>query len=610
MNLSLHSGSASRMPFRYVMLVLLIIVLFGAYTWMEFHSVFSGAVEGRYSVSALIRFYIALGLFSGCMYYSTSQLSYRQFRRNFMTATDVSIDDFNRLSANIMICDRELTIIYLNASVERLLTQSEGRIRQQLPTFSAHNLIGKNIDVFHKNPAHQRSLLGALTYQYTNRIRVGELVFKLVVTPLNNPGGEQKGFAVEWFDETEQANFDVDLTAILTAIADTELHSRINASIYQGKFKDIADSLNTMLESVVAPITEARSVLSEMAASNLTTRMIGEYKGVFEELKDSINDVADSLQSALLLVSDSVQTTSTTAAELSLNAGSMAAATQELSSQTDEIAGAIEQMSNTIADNARSATKTSEFARQNGDKAIWGGEVVHNTIQKMTDIAEVVKNSVDTIERLGHSSQEISEIVSVINDIADQTNLLALNAAIEAARAGDQGRGFAVVADEVRKLAERTSEATKQIAIMIKGIQSETGKAVSVMNKGNDEVQKGITLADQAGTALRDVVKSSQNVFDMIHQIAIANEQQATTAESISRNISAMTQVTSSTAQQIEEIASAAQVLTSQSEQLNDIIHNFDLEHTSRRTSSTSSLQVRSPKLLSPVRKGYSANVR
>lgn len=574
--------------------LIMVVVLVTVYSTMEISSGLSGQSGGGNTLDAIL-FSALFLVYSTVTIFLSTKLGAKQ---SSISSSSVSVEDFNAISANIMICDRELTITYLNSSVEQLLSRSEHRIKAQLPSFSSKNLIGKNIDVFHKNPHHQRSLLGTLTYQYTNRIRVADLVFKLVVTPLKDKHDIHKGFIVEWFDDTEQANFDVDLTGILQAISNTELSTRINASKYHGKFKDIAESLNSMLESILEPINEASEVLAEMAESNLTARITGDYHGDFEELKHSINNVGTSLQDALTIVAESVYTTSATASQLSSNSEIMATATQELSSQTNEIASAIEQMSSTIAGNARNATKTSEFAKLNGDKAIGGGEVVKNTIQKMTDIATVVKISVDNIEKLGKSSEEISEIVSVINDIADQTNLLALNAAIEAARAGEQGRGFAVVADEVRKLAERTSDATKQIAVMIKNIQHETNHAVLVMNSGNDEVQKGITLADQAGLALREVVQSSQEVFDMIHQIAIANDEQASTAGSISRNISAMTQVTSSTARQIEDIASASRILTTQANQLSEIVNNFVLTDMTHRTHSQPNKSSSRTKLL------------
>nr|HPI19467.1 methyl-accepting chemotaxis protein [Candidatus Kapabacteria bacterium] len=163
-------------------------------------------------------------------------------------------------------------------------------------------------------------------------------------------------------------------------------------------------------------------------------------------------------------------------------------------------------------------------------------------------------------------------------DIADQTNLLALNAAIEAARAGEQGRGFAVVADEVRKLAERTTEATKQIAVMIKGIQNETQLAVAAMNKGNNEVAEGISLADKAGASLKSVVDSSRLVQDMINQIAAASEEQSSTSEEIAKNVGTISHVTNDSARRIQDIAHSSEDLSKLTEQLRSLVTQFKVD--------------------------------
>jgi methyl-accepting chemotaxis protein len=234
-------------------------------------------------------------------------------------------------------------------------------------------------------------------------------------------------------------------------------------------------------------------------------------------------------------------------------------------------------MSRTITDNASNSTRTAEVAEQNGQIAFKGGKAVEDTVSKMKDIAMVVKNTSTSIEKLGSSSQAIGEIISVIDDIADQTNLLALNAAIEAARAGEQGRGFAVVADEVRKLAERTSDATKQIAKMIKGIQQETQDAVLVMQTGTKEVENGIKLADDAGNSLRLIVSSSQELINMITQISAASEQQSATSEEISKNVNSISKVISESARQIEDIAESSDNLSQQTVLLTELMSQFKL---------------------------------
>jgi methyl-accepting chemotaxis protein len=193
----------------------------------------------------------------------------------------------------------------------------------------------------------------------------------------------------------------------------------------------------------------------------------------------------------------------------------------------------------------------------------------------MEKIAAVVNESATAIKELGRSSEKIGEIIGVIDDIADQTNLLALNAAIEAARAGEQGRGFAVVADEVRKLAERTTTATKEIASMIKGIQSETGNAVGSMEKGTKEVEDGKLLADKAGDALREILDGNQKLTDMIQQIATAATEQSSAAEEISKNVEQVSVTAKESATGNQQAAKAAEDLSGQAEELNRIVSQF-----------------------------------
>ena len=182
-----------------------------------------------------------------------------------------------------------------------------------------------------------------------------------------------------------------------------------------------------------------------------------------------------------------------------------------------------------------------------------------------------------TVGDLGKSSDQIGQIISVIDDIADQTNLLALNAAIEAARAGEQGRGFAVVADEVRKLAERTTKATKEIADMIRKIQADTKEAVASMAEGTKNVTEGIRLADMAGSSLAEIVTISQRVTDMVTEIAGASEEQSAAGEQIAKNVDAIRAVTGETAMGEQQIARAAEDLNRLTEHLQELTSKFRL---------------------------------
>jgi len=249
----------------------------------------------------------------------------------------------------------------------------------------------------------------------------------------------------------------------------------------------------------------------------------------------------------------------------------------EQSQQTIEVSGAVDDMTKTILKTTKNSASAAEAAKNSGIIAKEGGKVVNETIQGMNRVAEVVKKSAETVHALGKNSEQIGEIIQVIEDIADQTNLLALNAAIEAARAGEQGRGFAVVADEVRKLAERTTKATKEITAMINQIQKDTEGAVKSMNEGTVEVEKGKELANRAGRSLDQIIKETEDVLDKSAQVAAASEEQGATAEQIGKNIEAINTVANESATGIQHIAGAAEKLNKLTSNLESLISMFKL---------------------------------
>ena len=201
--------------------------------------------------------------------------------------------------------------------------------------------------------------------------------------------------------------------------------------------------------------------------------------------------------------------------------------------------------------------------------------MVAKMIESMESISIATKESSHVISTLGERSQEIGEIIKVIDDIADQTNLLALNAAIEAARAGEQGRGFAVVADEVRKLAERTAKATNEIVVMIKAIQEDTDVALKTMDDEVKVVERGAGYAEEADAALKEIVTRVDSVSTMIMQIAAASEQQTATADHISMDVDSVAKIAEETLSNINEVGGASQDINALSSDLQKAVEMF-----------------------------------
>lgn len=239
------------------------------------------------------------------------------------------------------------------------------------------------------------------------------------------------------------------------------------------------------------------------------------------------------------------------------------------SARVGETAVRINELIDSIAQVSEAAKNVQEVVASASDIAIKGKDAVEETVAGMDRIKETVLDSSGKIQALGEKSGQIGEIIEVIDDIAEQTNLLALNAAIEAARAGEHGKGFAVVADEVRKLAERSASATREIAVLIKGIQSETMRAVKAMEKGTQEVASGSELAQHAGVSIQEMMRSIGQVVEQIgavensaSQMAEASSQATKAIKEIAviseENSSATQEVSMSTNQLVSEVDSVA----------------------------------------------------
>ena len=316
--------------------------------------------------------------------------------------------------------------------------------------------------------------------------------------------------------------------------------------------------------------------LSNLADGDLTSKatVSEDFTGA---IADSINFTIDQLRvlvsrinETAVEVSDSAETTQGTALHLAEAAEHQAQEIAGASAAINEMAVTIDQVSSNASESAAVAERSVKIANT-------GAEVVQSTIDGMDTIREQIQDTAKRIKRLGESSQEIGDIVSLINDIADQTNILSLNAAIQASMAGDAGRGFAVVADEVQRLAERSSAATKQIEALVKTIQSDTNEAVISMEQTTAEVVRGARLAQDAGVALEEIETVSANLAELIQNISNAARQQAASAGHISNTMNVIQEITLQTSSGTTETAGSIGTLAEMAVELRTSVEGFKL---------------------------------
>ena len=333
-----------------------------------------------------------------------------------------------------------------------------------------------------------------------------------------------------------------------------------------------------MGRTLVGRLKPVMEVAEKASQGDLTCRVPVTTQDELGQMGQAFNGFLEQLSRMLNQITEVTHNVAASSEQLSTNGGQVAQSSREQSNQATQVASAVEEMSATANEMAKNAQALASSAQEVNQAALRGGDVVANSIQGMESVTTTMHASADRINALGQRSQEIGEIIRVIEDIADQTNLLALNAAIEAARAGEQGRGFAVVADEVRKLAERTGKATKEIAGVIETVQGGTSEAVNSMEAGTAEAQKGMALAQEAGQRLSEIVDGVQGVADMIHQIAGSTEEQSQVSDQIAQSIQTVAGLSQQNENNVGQVASASSDLASMAAQLQTSLSQFKLK--------------------------------
>ncbi len=401
-----------------------------------------------------------------------------------------------------------------------------------------------------------------------NKAKPSPLLVVLIIALM----GTMAGMGYEIVTEGAAA---VQNTGVLFAVAGIVVIAIIASLLVRDTRRQLAEQA-AQNERNQAAILQLLDEIADLAEGDLTTQasVTENFTGA---IADSINFAIDQMRGLVSNINQlSVQVaraaaeTQTVASDLATAAESQAREIGGASEAINEMAVSIDHVSLNAAESAAVAERAVEIAGK-------GAGVVQDAINGMDNIRGQIQETAKRIKRLGESSQEIGDIVSLINDIADQTNILSLNAAIQASMAGDAGRGFAVVADEVQRLAERSSAATKQIAALVKTIQSDTTEAVISMEQTTSEVVAGARRAQDAGVALEEIENVSSSLAELIQNISNAARQQAVSAGHVSNTMNVIQEITAQTVSATEQTAASIGKLAAMAVEMRESVEGFKL---------------------------------
>lgn len=452
-----------------------------------------------------------------------------------MRSAQVMTTALNAATTNIMIADARFNISSMNTSLREMFLHNEAKLKSVLPNFSVNSLVGSNMDIFHKNPAHQRMMVEKLTTNFQTDLKLAGLVIRLTVTPidLNN---NRLGYVVEWLDRTIEAAIVHDVVEVSQSMKNGDFSQRINAEA-EGAFLQIKTGLNEAIDTIQHVIMSISEVLEAQATGDLTKSLPSStFKGHIHALKNAINYSSSKVKESIILATNTSAIVNLAAEQVSAGSADLSSRVQEQASALEETSATMHQMAAAVQANTANARKVADLAHQVQNQSAEGMQVMQQTINAMQAIQD--------------SSNQISEIVTLIDSIAFQTNLLALNAAVEAARAGEHGRGFAVVASEVRALAGKSADAAKDIKVLIEN--------------STNRIENGTRLANKSGEMLDGISHSVEQVAGMIEEIANSSHEQSAGINQVHLAITQIDAVTQQNSALVEQTSAAAESLRSE----------------------------------------------
>jgi len=471
-------------------------------------------------------------------------------KRTQATARELAINTrikqaLDNVSGNVMVLNKDNKIVYTNNALNRLLSRHQRTIRLKQLDISglpSHEVLAtlnvKNTQLIgHKAEQSVQSVVNGITLSF------------IANTVITNTG-DNLGTVIEISDKTLEVNTQNEIQNVVEHALIGDFTNRVDTGNKVGFFNTFSTSINQLIDVADMVTSDALRIFSALSKGDLTQRINNEYQGQFEQLKNDANSTVDQLTKTVSRIQNSALSVNKEAQQLSCGNEDLHKRTIEQSASLEETNEALIEITNKVSNNSDYANDAHLLSQKAHNLAEQGGKVVQKAICAM--------------ENINSSTSNISEIISLIDNIAFQTNLLALNAAVEAARAGEQGRGFAVVAGEVRNLAGRSASAAKDIKTLIRDAQG--------------KVSDGSTLVSETGDTLQSIIDSVTNVSSVVANIASASTSQSSSMTEISQTTKHLENITIKNSELVSMASASSQNLTNHAQELEQLIAFFTVD--------------------------------